>query len=135
MAPRPPGMCSKLPVQKKGTASSAKPDDVVSTSTSDPFVFQDQDTIAPDPPIVVKVVLSPRSPSKCLMLKQPKKSPSTSTKVVLSPHLPSKHLKLKQPKKNPSSGTKVEAPGTKTEVGIASGNAVALKTEGVLSMI
>jgi hypothetical protein len=106
-------MHGKLPVQKKGTASSAKHDDVASTSTSDPFVFPDQETIAPDPPIVVKVVLSPRSPSKHLTLKQPKKSPSSGTKVLLSPHSPSKHRNLKEAKKSPSSGTKVDAPGTK----------------------
>ena len=113
MATRPPGMRGKLPVQKKGTVSSAKRDDVASTSTSDPFVFPDQEAIAPDPPTVVKVVLSPPSASKHLMLKQPKKSPSSGTKVLLSPHSPSKHRNLKEAKKSPSSGTKVDAPGTK----------------------
>jgi hypothetical protein len=68
------------------------------------------------------------------MLKQPKKSPSSGKKVLLLPHSPSKHLKLKEAKKSPSSGTKVDAAGTKLEVAIASGNAVAVKTEGVLSM-
>jgi hypothetical protein len=95
-------------VQKKGTVSSAKPDDVASTSTSDPFVFPDQETIAPDPPIVVKVVLSPRSPSKHLTLRQPNKSPLSGKKVLLSPHSPSKHLNLKEAKKSPLSGTKVD---------------------------
>jgi hypothetical protein len=134
MATRPPGMRGKLPVQKKGTVSSAKRDDVASTSTSDPFVFPDQEAIAPDPPTVVKVVLSPPSASKHLTLKQPKKSPLSGTKVRLSPHSPSKHRNLQESLKSPSSGTKVDAPGTNLEVDVASGNAVAVKTEGVLSM-
>jgi hypothetical protein len=81
-------MHSKLPVQKKPTVSSAKFDDVAPTSTSDPFVFQDQETIVPDWPVV--------------------------TKVVLAPYSPSKHLKLKQHKRSPMSSMEVEACGTKT---------------------
>ncbi len=66
--------------------------------------------------------------------KQPKKSPLSGTKVRLSPHSPSKHRNLQEALKSPSSGTKVDAPGTNLEVDLASGNAVAVKTEGVLSM-
>jgi hypothetical protein len=93
MAPRPPGMRSKLQVQKISTASGTKLDDVVPTSPSDPFVFQDQDTIVPAPPVVTEVVLAPHSPSKLLKLKQHKRSPTSGMKVEdrgAVPRLPKK---------------------------------------------
>jgi hypothetical protein len=130
-------MCSKLPVQKKHTASSAKHDDVVPTSTSNPFVFQDQDTVVPDPPVVTKVVLAPHSPSKHLKLKQHKRSPMSGTKVeACSTKKYKKEAASPIAKLSAASvaNTTVTDPLALTEVVIASGNAVAVKTEGIVKM-